>query len=344
MVSAAAALDTGAFVLGRMAEPSRQRRERDAIVRIGRAAYRAAGGSSSAAGEWVWNAHRATWVQEDCVVKVTRSAYGADALRRDLAVRSCIHARPAWQAWRPMVARTLAEHRDADRLAVVEERLPGRPLTDTMHDDRVERVRRQVRDLLAATSHEVAADARTYAWFHGPAATVAGLLRRRGRRELAEAVTRWASDVAWSFEGTTCRVALVHGDLWPGNVLLRRDGGLGFIDWDQASFHDAALHDLLHLGLYPVCHERRVDLGLLIRTLLMGRDDDPVLRDAVRRSGVDDVLDDVGIDRRDALIWYWLRHVDRMIREPGHATNPRWVTNNVLAVGTAINQGKNNKK
>ena len=136
------------------------------------------------------------------------------------------------------------------------------------------------------------------------------------------------------------RVALVHGDLWPGNVLLGSRGRLGVIDWDQASFHDAALHDALHLTLHPVRMERRVDLGLLIRSLLVSRDDDPVLSAALARTEVGKFLQDTGITERDALIWYWLRHVDRMTREPGHATNPRWISSNVVAVGTTIHQGR----
>jgi hypothetical protein len=83
-----------------------------------------------------------------------------------------------------------------------------------------------------------------------------------------------------------------------------------------------------------------VDLGLLIRRLLMGRDDDPDLAAAVARSGLGSLLPHTGMTERDALVWYWLRHVDRMTREPGHATNPRWISNNVVAVATTIHQGR----
>jgi hypothetical protein len=339
-------MDTCAFVVDRVAEPSRVRRERDDVLRTARAALRAAGGpaapiGSEAPGQWAWNLHRATWVREDCVVKVARSSYGEAALRRDVDARACIHARAAWQAWRPLVARTLVEHSGGGRLAVVEERLSGRPLVTSPPDERaVADVRRRIQQLGEATAHDVEGRSRTDAWLRRPAATVARVLLRRGRRGAADAVVRWASDTARAVEGTTRRVVLTHGDLWPGNVLVGPRGGVGVIDWDQASFHDPALHDRLHLTLVPVCHERRVDLGLLVRRLLIARDPDPDLLAAVRRSGVDDVLGDVGVDLRDALIWYWLRHVDRMIREPGHAPNPLWVTRNVVAPATAIHLGR----
>jgi hypothetical protein len=345
MRTAASARDTSAFVLERMTAGSRLRREHDDIVRTARAAYDAAGGqagrSGGGEGEWVHNAHRATWIREDCVVKVARSSYGVEALRRDLEARARIHVQPAWSAWRQLVPRTLSEHATGGRLAVVEERLPGMPLTDLMDDPSVmARVRGRLGELREATYHNVIADDMVPTWFLDPGATVAALLRRHGHRRAAAAVAEWADDAAGSLRGSTCRVSLVHGDLWPGNVLLGARGRLGVIDWDQASFHDAPLHDALHLTFHPVRSERRVDLGLLIRRLLMGRDDDPDLAAAVARSGLGSLLPPTGMTERDALVWYWLRHVDRMTREPGHATNPRWISNNVVAVATTIHQGR----
>lgn len=337
MRTASSALDTGSFVLERIREHPRRRTEREEIVQTAHEAYLAAGGRSPTGGEWVWNAHRVTWVRKDCVVKVSRSAYGESALRRDLSVRTCIHARPAWASWRPMVAGTLGEYHSPDRFAVVEERLPGPSLLALAHDQKVMAlVRGEVAQMRHATAHEVEADDWLYPWFFGPSATVATLLRRWGQRPAAEAVTQWAFDVAMSIQGNVCRVVLVHGDLWPGNILLRPGTVPGIIDWDQASFHDAALHDLLHLTLYPLSQERKEDLGLLLRRLLTDRDDATELRAALRRSGVHEVLCDVGVTERDALLWYWLRHVDRMIREPGHANNPRWVRNNVVALATTL--------
>lgn len=338
MRSAVQAVDTGTYVVERLREQHRRRWERQELTGVARAAYLAAGGRTPTGGRWVWNSHRVTWVRDDCVVKVSRSAYGEMALRRDLSVRTSIHAQPAWAGWRHRVAQTLGEHRTADRFAVMEELLPGAPLSDLMHDPAVMgAVRDELGRLQTTTRHEVPADDRLCAWFLSPAATVSAMLWRRGEQDGVAAVTGWARRLADALEGTRCSTVLVHGDFWPGNVLLRRSGGPGVIDWDQASFHDAAFHDRLHLTVHPTCHERRTDLGLVVRALL---DDPAELRALMHRSGAEEVLDDVGVSGRDALVWYWLRHVDRMSREPGHATNPRWVNNNVVAVATTLNKGR----
>lgn len=340
MITATRALDTGTFVIDRMREQPRRRRERDELAQTARLAYLEAGGSAPTGGDWVWNSHRATWIRRNAVVKVARGPYGETSLRRDLAVRTHIHTDPATASWKAQVARTYWAGECLGRFAVVEERLPGVPLVDLMHDTGVlSTVADELAEIRRTTTHQVIADDRLFTWFQGPASTVSGVLRRWGDRRAADAVTAWAADAAGAMQGRTCRVALVHGDLWPGNVLLQGPSVSGLIDWDQAAFHDAALHDVLHLTLFPVAKERRLDLGLVIREALTDRTTKGELGGLLRERGIDHDCRDVGMSLRNALIWYWLRHVARMAREPGHANNPRWVANNVVAVATAIEVG-----
>lgn len=341
MITATRALDTGAFVIDRMREQPRRRREREQLAQTARRAYLAAGGSSPTGGEWVWNSHRATWIRKDSVVKVARGAYGETSLRRDLAVRTHIHTDPTTASWKHQVARTYWAGDCLGRFTVVEQRLPGAQLVDLMHDTGVlAKVVDELSELRRSTSHQVVADDRLFSWFQGPAWTVSGILRRWGDRRAADTVTAWAADTAAAMQGCTCRVALVHGDLWPGNILLRHGSVAGLIDWDQAAFHDAALHDVLHLTVYPAVRGRGLDLGLVIREALTDRTTKGELGELLRGSGVTQDCRDVGMSLRNALIWYWLRHVARMAREPGHANNPRWVANNVVAVATALEEGE----
>lgn len=341
MITATRALDTGTFVIDRMREQPRRRREREDLARTARQAYLEAGGCSPTGGEWVWNSHRATWVRKDAVVKVARGAYGETSLRRDLAVRTHIHTDPGTASWKHQVARTYWAGECLGRFVVVEERLPGVSLVGLMHDTGVlARAVYELSEIRQSTSHRVHADDRLFTWFQGPASTVSGILQRWGDRRGADAVTGWAAETAYALQGSTCQVSLVHGDLWPGNILLHQGAVAGLIDWDQAAFHDAALHDVLHLTVYPAAQERGLDLGLVIREVLTDRTTKGDLGALLRSRGVEQDCRDVGMALRDALIWYWLRHIARMSREPGHANNPRWVANNVVAVAAAIEEGE----
>jgi aminoglycoside phosphotransferase (APT) family kinase protein len=168
---------------------------------------------------------------------------------------------------------------------------------------------------------------------------LSGLLARWGHGALALSLRDWADRTAEQLAGHPSRVSLVHGDLWPGNVLAQDGVVTGVIDWDQAAPHDAALHDILHFTLYPAARERRSDLGLIVREALVNDGWEGELGKVLRQRRFHDRCLDIGMESRDALIWYWLRHTARMSAEPGHANNPRWVSKNVVAVANAIEMG-----
>jgi hypothetical protein len=341
MMTTARALDVGSYVVERASEPTRRRRERDQVERIAMSAYVDAGGLSPTGGTWLWTPHRTTWIGRDAVVKVARGSYGGVSLRQDRATRARIHTDPATEGWRERVASTLWSGTTFGRFVVVEERLPGTSLEPLMHDRALlASATDQLVELHDATRHRVVADDnRLMCWFRGPALTVSALLERWGRPRLGAAVTAWATRVVGELHGGECEVCLVHGDLWPGNVLMHGGRVTGLIDWDQAATHDAALHDLLHLGLYPAARERRTELGLVVRDCLHTITTRGELGVTLPRQGLEGSCRDVGLSVRDALIWYWLRHVSRMSSEPGHSNNPRWVSKNVMAVANVISEG-----
>lgn len=342
MMTTARALDMGSFVVERVREQPRRRRERDDVARIAKAAYREAGGRSPTGGVWVWTPHRVTWIRPDAVVKVGRVKYGENSLRNELAARSRIHRDPGTEALRRLVASTHWSGSCSGRFTVVEERLTGTPLEALMHDSGLlATVGQEVSDVRRTTTHSVTADDnRVLCWFVGPAANVTTLLKRWGRRDLGDAVAAWARKTAEGLRGHTCQVCLVHGDLWPGNALVHRGGVSGLVDWDQAAFHDAALHDVLHFSLVPLARERRVDLGLLVREALIDNTGEGGLQKALGQEDFEQGCLDMGLSARDALIWYWLRHTARMSVEPGHANNPRWVARNLVAVASVLKDRK----
>lgn len=342
IMNASKALDVGVFVVERVTEPPRRRREREDLARVARAAYADAGGQPTETGRWLWTPHRATWICQDAVVKVARGRYGEWSLRQDESIRSRIECDPAVRGWSDVVAATWCSGEDAGRYVVVEERLPGSSLEPVSGDRALlDGIAEQLDEVHRTTYHHITADGnRLMTWFNGPAVTVSALLDRWGHAGLARNVRAWADRTAERVAGRPSRVCLVHGDLWPGNVLAQGGDVTGLIDWDQAAPHDAALHDILHFALYPAARERRSDLGLVIREALVEDQGKGELEKVLRQRRFAESCQDIGLGSRDALIWYWLRHTARMSAEPGHANNPRWVHRNVVAVASSLNMGR----
>ncbi len=343
IMNASKALDVGSFVVERVSEPRRRLREREDLARVSREAYVDAGGQPDETGTWLWTPHRATWICRDAVVKVARGTYGEWSLRQDESIRSRIHCDPAVRGWSDTVADTRWSGDRDGRYVVVEDRLPGTSLEAAPYDDRglLDGIADQLAEVHRTTGHLLTADGnRLMTWFCGPAATLSALLERWGHGGPAGDLRTWADRAAEHLGGRLSRVCLVHGDLWPGNVLARDGVVTGLIDWDQAAPHDAALHDILHFALYPTARERRSDLGLLVREALVNDEEEGELGKVMRQPRFEESCRDIGMGSRDALIWYWLRHTARMSAEPGHANNPRWVSRNVVAVASAIKVGR----
>ncbi|MFN8567188.1 MAG: aminoglycoside phosphotransferase family protein [Kouleothrix sp.] len=62
----------------------------------------------------------------------------------------------------------------------------------------------------------------------------------------------------------------VHGDFWPGNLLVRPAGELsGIIDWDRALPGQLPLLDILHLFAYMRKMHRHIELGEAIVEYLL---------------------------------------------------------------------------
>ncbi len=343
IVNASKARDVGSFVVERVSEPSRRLREREDLARAARDAYVDAGGQPGGTGTWLWTPHRATWICQDAVVKVARGRYGEWSLRQDESIRSRIECDPAVRGWSDAVAATRWSGDRDGRYVVVEDRLPGRSLEAAASNDPglLDGIAEQLAEVHRTTYHLLTADGnRLMTWFCGPAATVSALLERWGHGRPARNLRAWADRTAEHLGGRPTRVCLVHGDLWPGNVLAQDGVVTGLIDWDQAAPHDAALHDILHFALYQAARERRSDLGLVVRRALVNDEQEGELGKVLRQRRFAESCRDIGLESRDALIWYWLRHTARMSAEPGHANNPRWVNKNVVAVASALEVGR----
>lgn len=93
-----------------------------------------------------------------------------------------------------------------------------------------------------ATAHPVLADeARLHGWIDGPVATLRGAAGARPEA-LAELRRRLRAPLA----GTVVTVGQVHGDLWPGNVLVADGAVTGIVDWENGSAEGIPDVDAVH--------------------------------------------------------------------------------------------------
>jgi aminoglycoside phosphotransferase (APT) family kinase protein len=167
-------------------------------------------------------------------------------------------------------------------------------------------------------------------WVSGPAAVLRGQ-GGRGSRGL-DAV---ADELVDALHGRTLTAGWIHGDFWPGNLLVRPDGTLGgIVDWDAAAPVGLPLHDLLHLLLFTRRLTRRLELGRIVAEQLRA----PVWTAHERRVLEADHAAGALPDRASLLL-YWLHHAAAHTRQQHGARSARyrvWWLRNVEPVLAAL--------
>lgn len=142
---------------------------------------------------------------------------------------------------------------------------------------------------------------------------------------------RAAADLRHALLGRDVTVSWIHGDFWPGNVLVNRDGTSlsGLIDWDLAAPNELPMHDVLQLVMHtPRLIANRYELADTVRRLLEGADwthDERTLLDA---AGAKLPMDDV--EKRAMLLLYWLRYIATYLSKcPERGGDDAWMKKNI---------------
>ncbi|MGB6483325.1 MAG: methyltransferase domain-containing protein [Candidatus Acidiferrales bacterium] len=106
-------------------------------------------------------------------------------------------------------------------------------------------------------------------------------------------------------------VVIGHGDFWPGNLLLSKDGQniLGVIDWDRAIPRSLPLLDLIHFLIYPKSelYCRRIPdlLGEIVKNGRFEASDQPHVDSYLRRMELALTENEL----RALIISYWIINV-----------------------------------
>ena len=228
----------------------------------------------------------------------------------------------------------------------VETALPGVPATRLISDARSRAAFLPIAGEVIAELHARTAvparvdDAILERWVEVPVRAIAAALephRRMGRetRGTLEDVRR---ELRSAFVDRDVLVGWMHGDYWPGNVLVDPDGRriTGIVDWDLSSDRELAIHDPLHFILLTRRLVSGHEFGDVVRGLLAGDSLEPSERSTLAAAGLQPAAWDR--DARESLTLAWLRHVGAFMTVPGHGTNPRWVRRNVLSVLDQLRQ------
>lgn len=263
------------------------------------------------------------------VMKLSDRSDGMRRLSRERDVLTELHRQIPDASLRDLVPEPVAGGMHGGWAYLVQTALPGVGATPFIADEGSRSAILDDASRVARRFHEATArrygvsDDELVAWIDRPLDAVADLARvPRTRFELLRDELRSALGKRDQVRG------IVHGDLWPENLLVDPNDHrvLGVVDWDSAEFQGLALHDQIHLLLYTRKLVRRTAIGTEICRALSEA------AATVERPLVPAVeAGDVG--SRVALLLYWLRLVSyNLARQPAETRRLRWVRANVSAV------------
>lgn len=295
-----------------------------------------------------WRVQRATWTEGDmtvitvalpgqppaAVLKLPYSAAGAASLRRQHAVLTRLRAEPALGPWRALLPTVLCAGTVEGRFITVEDALPGRAMRDSLTGASaqvgapISLALSAIAELHRRTARTVVVDAGLLdRWIDTPLRSLAPIVHDGG------ALARLARDLHSALAGQTVSVGWIHGDFWPGNLLVAPDGATvtGIVDWDLAAPDELPVHDLLNfmLSTERLLHGR--ELGDAVRMRLNGGGWTERERTLL--------ADWTPLPFRDAtwaramVLLYWLRYVATYLANKPHRTrDPWWLAKNVEGV------------
>jgi hypothetical protein len=268
---------------------------------------------------------------------VSQTDAGSDLLHRQADAERRLRADPRLAGWAALVPEPLAAGAVRGHAFLVERALPGSsPLARIAEPARrvevVEQAATVIAGLHSRTASPVAVDAaRVEEWVRDRVRTVAtGLSMAGPDRGRVDALARTERELIAAYLGREMTVSWIHGDYWPGNLLLDGVGAIvGIVDWDRAAPGEPPILDILHLLLYTRRVVTGVEPGRLVAEAMSGDPWPPSERRLLASTPGGGFLRDPR-ERRATLLLYWLRFVAASFEQADwFARNRRWVASNV---------------
>lgn len=316
---------------------------------------RQVGRSTGPTGIPAWSVLRSAWSITDVAVFVLGSSDGTPRaiakaphtpegmahLRRQREILETLQVDDRLGTFRRLIPMVLAGGMVGPQFYLVESVLPGTELRSVQRDSSA-----YPRGLHAAatciarlhrhTAHQIlVGEAEVERWIEAPLRLLEGLfclLPRSARIEGVE--TELRHELRDALLGREVAASWIHGDLWPGNVLVSDDGATvhGIVDWGRAARDDLPLHDLMQLTMHsPRLVGSHGDLGAIVAALLRRPDLEPA-----EWALLDGAMAPWPVDAsalRRMILLYWLRYLATyLVKCPDNVRNQWWVRRNVADV------------
>lgn len=273
----------------------------------------------------------------EAVVFVAQTAAGGLLLHRQGAAERALRADPRLAGWRHLVPEPVAEGSIGPHGYLVERALPGWSPQPWLADGRrrveiVEQAATVIGQLHERTATASIVDEELLErWVRSRTRVVGDALGRAGHaRAYGARLVRLERDLSSALDGRELVTSWIHGDCWPGNLLVDGVGAIvGIVDWDRAGERELPIHDILHLLLYTRRLVTGVEPGRLVRDAIDGDPWPPHERRILASAEGGGLPRDAG-ERKTILLLYWLRFVAATFEQSDYfARDPRWVRENV---------------
>jgi aminoglycoside phosphotransferase (APT) family kinase protein len=288
----------------------------------------------------------------ELVLKLPHDPEGVASLRRQREVQAALHRDARLRDWRALIPKPLVEGQVGGDFFFSERALAGRSalrqLTDPQRSARIKAAAAvTITELHQRTSASVTVDERLLArWVDRPLGFIRSVASEAnsaaGRHAAFERLRR---ELYEALEGRNVHVGWIHGDYWPGNLLLAGESEtpVGIVDWDRAAAEELRWHDLFHL-LVQTRKFLRGDAAVDVAAILLGEhpwtSDERTILDHARMAMPDDRISDRAVG-----LLYWLRHTaGTLTLYPHNAGDDEYVSRNIDRVLERLEVGTSNDR
>lgn len=281
------------------------------------------------------------------VIKIARNVDADRSMDHHRRALRQLRADPRLAELRSILPEEVCAGRIGRHTYVVEKALPGIDARNLL-EDAATSARMQLTSLESIqllherTAEVVTVDgALTARWIDEPLRKIRGLEATYPRIALYRlAIDDLAQKLTSALTGRRMAISWIHGDFFPGNILVSPDGGAvkGLVDWDLAAPGELPVLDRMQFFIGIHLARTRSEWGPSVVALL----DEGRFPTAVTHpiAFAHSTLEGEPLGFNEATLLTWLRHISCNLTKSAHYSRHRyWIKTNVEGVLESLHQG-----